>query len=225
MPRQDAETLQNNIVELVCFLWDNYLQLHRAEKIFLMGIGDAYLGVKVLLINRGEGLLIPARFCNQPTPPPPPNGRLKALTLTKPCDPDCKSRISGIVNFVTGILRPIKSDRDPGLSAWYKDHSLVLVTNDHACWSDQGLIKKVQKRRFGSVTKADVSGLARMMDFHLPEVEAWILQRVGEVTPVRRGTGTSGGRGMGSSMVLPIGQHHQAGSQGSQQQSSFGGAC
>ena len=38
----------------MCYIWDNYLQLYEAESIFLMGVGNAYLGVKVLLINRGE---------------------------------------------------------------------------------------------------------------------------------------------------------------------------
>jgi hypothetical protein len=41
--------------ELVCYLWDNYLQLIEGEpEIFLMGVGNAYLGVKLLLINRGK---------------------------------------------------------------------------------------------------------------------------------------------------------------------------
>ena len=33
---------------------------------------------------------------------------------------DCKSRISGVVNFVTGNLRPVKSETDPDLSTWYR---------------------------------------------------------------------------------------------------------
>ena len=38
----------------MCYVWDNYLQLYdTAEEIFLMGVGNAYLGIKVLLINRG----------------------------------------------------------------------------------------------------------------------------------------------------------------------------
>jgi hypothetical protein len=41
--------------ELVCYIWDNYLQLYdSAPEIFLMGVGNAYLGVKMLLISRGE---------------------------------------------------------------------------------------------------------------------------------------------------------------------------
>lgn len=53
MPRTPEKILQKQIEELVCYIWDNYLQLYDAEELFLLGIGDAYLGVKVLLTNRG----------------------------------------------------------------------------------------------------------------------------------------------------------------------------
>lgn len=39
----------------MCYIWDNYLQIYdNVEELFLMGIGNAYLGIKVLLINRGK---------------------------------------------------------------------------------------------------------------------------------------------------------------------------
>jgi histone deacetylase 6 len=88
MPRNPESALQAQVQELMCYLWDNYLQLSDAEDIFLLGVGNAYLGVKMLLINR-----------------------------------DVKSRISGVVNFVNGSLRPVKSETDPDLSLWYKEHS------------------------------------------------------------------------------------------------------
>lgn len=52
-PKIEERTLQSNMQELMCYVWDNYLQLFDAVgEIFLMGVGNAYLGVKVLLINR-----------------------------------------------------------------------------------------------------------------------------------------------------------------------------
>jgi histone deacetylase 6 len=46
--------MQSQIQELVCYIWDNYLQISEsAQSIFLLGVGNAYLGVKVLLVNRG----------------------------------------------------------------------------------------------------------------------------------------------------------------------------
>lgn len=46
--------MEADIKELMCYLWDNYLQLYNAEKIFIMGIGYAYIGVKMLLLNRSD---------------------------------------------------------------------------------------------------------------------------------------------------------------------------
>ncbi|KAF4120950.1 histone deacetylase 6 [Geosmithia morbida] len=143
IPKLNEKELQQQITSLVCYLWDNYIQMFSADEIFLMGVGNAYLGVKVLLVNR-----------------------------------ECKERISGIVNFVTGNLRPVKSDIDERLSAWYKDNSRVYVAGDHACWSDPDLMRKVNKRRFGSVVRSPAHGLNRMMRTHAAEAHEWILERV-----------------------------------------------
>ncbi|KFG83262.1 putative histone deacetylase A [Metarhizium anisopliae] len=143
IPGYRERILQEQVQQLMNYLWDNFLQLYDADEIFLMGVGNAYLGVKVLLINR-----------------------------------DCKSKLSGVVNFVTGNLRPVKSDIDPDLSLWYKENSRVYVAGDHACWSDHDLTKKVQKRRFGTVVRSPKLGLNKMMQEHTDEVQGWILSRV-----------------------------------------------
>lgn len=54
IPGFKERALQEQMQSLICYLWDNYLQLADADHIFLMGVGNAYLGVKVLLINRGK---------------------------------------------------------------------------------------------------------------------------------------------------------------------------
>ena len=53
MPPSDEYKLSEQIKTIICYLWDNYLQIYDPEEIFLMGVGNAYLGVKMLLINRG----------------------------------------------------------------------------------------------------------------------------------------------------------------------------
>ena len=50
-PAPEAE-LTKHLLSLMCYLWDNYIQLFQAEELFLMGVGNAYLGIKILLINR-----------------------------------------------------------------------------------------------------------------------------------------------------------------------------
>lgn len=85
-----------------------------------------------------------------------------------------------MVNFVDGNLRPVKSDVDHDLSSWYKENSQVYVANDHACWADPDLTRKVMKRRFGTVKRSSVNGLTRMMTEHAPDAQRWILGRVTE---------------------------------------------
>ncbi|KJZ78848.1 hypothetical protein HIM_01621 [Hirsutella minnesotensis 3608] len=144
IPGYNERAMQEQIQQLVCYVWDNFLQLYDTDEIFLLGVGNAYLGVKVLLINR-----------------------------------DCKARISGVVNFVTGNLRPVKSDVDPDLSTWYKENSRVYVAADHACWSDPELTRKVHRRRFGTVVRSEMIGLNNMMQEHAEEAQDWMMRRVG----------------------------------------------
>jgi histone deacetylase 6 len=54
IPRPKEMLLQEQLQELICYIWDNYLQLYDADDLFLLGVGNAYLGVKVLLTNRGK---------------------------------------------------------------------------------------------------------------------------------------------------------------------------
>ena len=93
---------------------------------------------------------------------------------------ECKASISGVVSFVTGQLRPVKSDIDPDLSTWYRENSRVYVGDDHACWADPELARRVKKRRFGAVRQSPVFGLNRMMRHHAEEVKKWIMERVVE---------------------------------------------
>lgn len=90
---------------------------------------------------------------------------------------DCKAKLSGVINFVNGSLRPIRSDVDERLSAWYKDNSLVYVAGEHAIWTDPKLQSKIKKKRFGTVIKSDHLTLNGMMKAHAEEVQTWIAAR------------------------------------------------
>lgn len=46
------------VQELMCYLWDNYIQLYGDAEIFLLGVGNAHVGVKALLTCRGESINI-----------------------------------------------------------------------------------------------------------------------------------------------------------------------
>lgn len=122
-----------------------------------MGVGDSYLAVKLLLTNRGK-------FSWQTLHDVQTIAKLHASST------DCTHKISSVVNFVNGSLRPVKSDTNTALSVWYKTHSLVFCAADHLCWSDPTLERKVAKNRFGHVIKSTVTGLVRMMLHHKQEV-------------------------------------------------------
>ena len=79
---------------------------------------------------------------------------------------------------MTGPLRPVKSETDPELSTWYKRSSQVWVAANHACWTDEELLKKVKKRRFGYVVRSPYADLGRMMDEHADEVHNFVRGRL-----------------------------------------------
>ncbi|KAH8820591.1 histone deacetylase [Xylogone sp. PMI_703] len=145
LQRPKEEVLQSQLKDLICYLWDNYFETYSAQSIVLMGVGDSYLGIKQLLINR-----------------------------------DSKAKVAGCVAFVSGSLRPVKSETDPSLSTWYKTHSLIYVSPDHACWSDEESARKVRKNRFGRVVMSEEVGLGRMMSRYLVDATSWIAEKVGE---------------------------------------------
>lgn len=80
-------------------------------------------------------------------------------------------------NFVTGNLRPIRSDVDESLSHWYKTNSRVYVSNNHAVWMDAAQEKKVRKKRFGTVIRSPETTLDAMMYRHFSEVQEYITDR------------------------------------------------
>ena len=93
---------------------------------------------------------------------------------------ESRTRISGIVNFVNGNLRPVKSDVDGDLSLWYKQNSRVYVEQGHACFSSPQYEKKVQKKRFGTVIRSAYTGLSRMMRGEAEAAQQFILSRVSD---------------------------------------------
>jgi len=72
------------------------------------------------------------------------------------------SRISSVLVFLTGALRPMRSETNPDLGSWYKNNSLIYVEPTHGCWSEDESARKVKKRRFGRVEMSEVVGLRKM---------------------------------------------------------------
>jgi len=139
VPRVSETELGDQMQELMCYLWDNYLELSPSSHIVLMGVGNSYLGVKQLLVTRDQ----------------------------------VRHRVKGVVCFVTGHLRPVKSASDEGLAVWYKRCSRIYVSPAHACWNDEEARRKVARKRFGNVIRSEVEGLGEMLDKYRQEVGEW----------------------------------------------------
>ncbi|TGO61502.1 hypothetical protein BOTNAR_0128g00100 [Botryotinia narcissicola] len=137
--------LESQMKDLVCYIWDNFIQLYNSDNIMLMGVGDSYLGIKQLLTSR-----------------------------------DCRNRLAGILAFITGSLRPVKSETDSALSSWYKANSEIYVADKHACWNDEESIRKVKKQRFGKVVRSEETDLASMLQIHQPRAKKWMLAKFDE---------------------------------------------
>jgi histone deacetylase 6 len=67
-PKLNEAELNQQTKDLLCYLWDNYLEGYDSDCIVLMGVGDAYLGVKQLLTSRGKSFQSPRK-----KPPYPQN--------------------------------------------------------------------------------------------------------------------------------------------------------
>ncbi|QSZ32676.1 hypothetical protein DSL72_002255 [Monilinia vaccinii-corymbosi] len=144
-PRPTGLELESQMKDLVCYIWENFIDLYESENIMLMGVGDAYLAVKQLLTSR-----------------------------------DCRPRIAGVIAFITGSLRPIKSETDSSLSSWYKSNSEIYVAGNHACWSDEENIRRIRKQRFGKVERSEETTLVKMLCRHAPSAKQWMQEKFEE---------------------------------------------
>lgn len=84
---------------------------------------------------------------------------VKALLTSRD---EATARLASVLVFLTGTLRPIRSETNPDLTGWYKGNSLIYVEPSHGCWSDDDTARKVKKRRFGRVEMSEVGGLRNM---------------------------------------------------------------
>lgn len=178
-PSMDDGRLQAEVKELMCYLWDNYLQLYEADQIFIVGVGYAYLGIKMLLLNRSDASPPGAFLLGGRAAEPhrdTPIFYYSAADGVFLFNTDCRSKLSGVVSFVNGHLRPVRSDVDESLSHWYKNNSRVFVTDNHACWIDPKLEAKIKKRRFGTVIRSPELGLNAMMKRHFHDMTDFILK-------------------------------------------------
>ncbi|KAJ5251242.1 hypothetical protein N7489_001652 [Penicillium chrysogenum] len=82
-------------------------------------------------------------------------------------------RVSGVISFVSvNPVRAIASTTQTWLSKWYRENSLVIVSNIHGIWG-QGRPSK----RYGQLVRSPKTDLNEMLDEHKEEVFEWISER------------------------------------------------
>ena len=54
LENSSEQDIQAQFQELLSYLWDNHLQINPNAPIILLGVGDAYLGIRQLLTSRGK---------------------------------------------------------------------------------------------------------------------------------------------------------------------------
>lgn len=85
--------------------------------------------------------------------------------------------LTGVVGFIaTNPVRPVKNNANPWVSSWYRENSLVFVSNNHSLWKKEGKVSK----RYGRLEGSDGVCLNEMMKLEEQRVWEWIGQKVGD---------------------------------------------
>jgi hypothetical protein len=86
----------------------------------------------------------------------------------------------GIVGFIsTQPIRPVSSGTNHWVSSWYRENSLVFVSEKHSLWKKEKEGGKVSKR-YGRLVKSPGEVLNGMMLLHREEVVKWMADRINQ---------------------------------------------
>ncbi|KAJ5795323.1 Histone deacetylase class II [Penicillium paradoxum] len=84
-------------------------------------------------------------------------------------------RVNGVVSFVSeNPVRAVASHTQTWLSKWYRENSLVFVSNSHGVWASAD---RRPSKRYGQLVRSPKSDLNEMLDEHKEEVFTWISDR------------------------------------------------
>ncbi|OKP12270.1 Histone deacetylase clr3 [Penicillium subrubescens] len=87
-------------------------------------------------------------------------------------------RVSGIVSFVAkNPVRAVNSNTQVWLSKWYRDNSLVFVSDSHSVWKNE---ERKPSKRYGKLYRSSKSSLSEMMTESQQQVFEWLADRADE---------------------------------------------
>ncbi|EXJ55243.1 histone deacetylase 6/10 [Cladophialophora yegresii CBS 114405] len=89
--------------------------------------------------------------------------------------------LSGVVVFSsTQPIRPVTSGTNHWVTGWYRENSLVYVSEKHSLWKKEKEKQggKVFSKRYGRLVKSPAEVLNGMMLLHREEVVRWMTERI-----------------------------------------------
>lgn len=101
------------------------------------------------------------------------NGLMNLLNL----DENITDSTDFIYSFIAdNTLQSVRKSTDDGLvSDWYRKHSMVFVSEDHACWDPSRQRKNMKK--YGALVRSPTTNLNEMLMEHKGEVFGHLLQQ------------------------------------------------
>lgn len=90
------------------------------------------------------------------------------------------TRVSGVIAFVSeNPVRAIASSTQTWLSKWYKENSLVFVSDQHTVFETENHGGRRPSKRYGNLRPVKERSLNEMVRVHRDETWQWILERCG----------------------------------------------
>lgn len=84
--------------------------------------------------------------------------------------------LAGVVGFLaTNPVRPVKSNSNPWISSWYREHSILFVSESHGVWKRENKVSK----RYGTLRKSEGRTLNGVMQLEQDHVWEWIGSKLG----------------------------------------------
>ncbi|KAK2852156.1 hypothetical protein FQN49_005312 [Arthroderma sp. PD_2] len=157
--------------QLAEYLWENYIETNDATRIFFMGVGDAFLGLANILINKERvHTMVSGVIC---------------FVAENPVRAVASNTITWLSKWYRDVSHPpirqpafaISQQRSSG-NSHLKQNSIVFVSHRHMVWDGQESNKK-QFKRYGRLVKSlDARTLNEMLVNHKTDVFNWIQGKI-----------------------------------------------